>query len=226
MNRVAVLRRGVALEGMTVGYNALEGVIAIATGLAAGSVALTGFGIDSVIEVTSGVLLWWRLRAELGSRELGPAGRGAGGAVGRRPAPRPRGLHRGRVGASTAHRRSARRERRGDRAHGALIDRDAPLGPSETPRGGQSREPGTAGRRARDDRVCVALRDDSARSGPERGARLVVGRSGSCSGDVAADRARADRGVEGGGWWVSVTIYVFTVAVTYLGAPLARLMGV
>src|SRR5438876_1121941 len=71
MNRVAVLRRGVALEGMTVGYNALEGVIAIATGLAAGSVALTGFGIDSVIEVTSGVLL--RLRAELGSRELGPA---------------------------------------------------------------------------------------------------------------------------------------------------------
>ena len=57
---------------MTVGYNALEGVIAIAAGLAAGSVALTGFGIDSIIEVTSGVVLWWRLRAELGSRELGP----------------------------------------------------------------------------------------------------------------------------------------------------------
>src|SRR5437016_13233638 len=73
MNRVAVLRRGVALEGMTVGYNALEGVIAIAAGLAAGSVALTGFGIDSVIEVTGGVLLWWRLRAELGSSEIGPA---------------------------------------------------------------------------------------------------------------------------------------------------------
>src|SRR5213082_1855474 len=73
MNRVVLLRRGVALEGVTVGYNALEGVIAIAAGLAAGSVALTGFGIDSVIEVTSGVLLWWRLRAELGSREIGPA---------------------------------------------------------------------------------------------------------------------------------------------------------
>ena len=29
MNRVALLRRGVALEGVTVGYNALEGVIAI-----------------------------------------------------------------------------------------------------------------------------------------------------------------------------------------------------
>src|SRR2546425_3168369 len=73
MERVALLRRGLALEGMTVGYNALEGIIAIAAGLAAGSVALTGFGIDSVIEVTSGVVLWWRLRAELGSSELGPA---------------------------------------------------------------------------------------------------------------------------------------------------------
>ena len=71
--RAAALGRGVVLEGVTVGYNALEGVIAIAAGLAAGSVALTGFGIDSVIEVTSGVVLWWRLRAELGSSQLGPA---------------------------------------------------------------------------------------------------------------------------------------------------------
>ena len=83
MNRFALLRRGVALAGVTVGYNALEGIVAIAAGLAAGSVALTGFGIDSVIEVTSGALLWWRLRAELGSAPLGPtvehrAARGAG----------------------------------------------------------------------------------------------------------------------------------------------------
>ena len=55
--RVTLLRRGVALEGVTVGYNALEGIVAIAAGLAAGSVALTGFGIESVIEVTSGALL-------------------------------------------------------------------------------------------------------------------------------------------------------------------------
>ncbi len=83
MSRVALLRRGIALEGVTVGYNALEGIVAIGAGLAAGSVALTGFGIDSVIEVTSGALLWWRLRAELGSAPLGPtverrAARGAG----------------------------------------------------------------------------------------------------------------------------------------------------
>lgn len=83
MDRVVLLRRGIALEGVTVGYNALEGIVAIAAGIAAGSVALTGFGVDSAIEVTSGVLLWWRLRAELGSAPLGPnverrASRGAG----------------------------------------------------------------------------------------------------------------------------------------------------
>jgi len=83
VERVAWLHRGIALEGITVGYNALEGLVAIVSGVAAGSVALTGFGIDSVIEVTSGVLLWWRLRAELGSAPLGPtverrAARGAG----------------------------------------------------------------------------------------------------------------------------------------------------
>lgn len=71
--RTVSLRRGVALEGVTVAYNALEGLIAIAAGVSAGSVALTGFGVDSVIEVTSGMLLWWRLRAELGAAALGPS---------------------------------------------------------------------------------------------------------------------------------------------------------
>ena len=83
LGRVVALRQGITLEGVTVGYNALEGLVAIAAGITAGSVALTGFGIDSVIEVTSGALLWWRLRAELGLAPLGPtverrAARGAG----------------------------------------------------------------------------------------------------------------------------------------------------
>src|SRR5438876_4334664 len=73
MERVALLRRGIALEGVTVVYNALEGVIAIAAGLAAGSVALTGFGMDSVIVDASGVELWWRLRAVLDMARVGPA---------------------------------------------------------------------------------------------------------------------------------------------------------
>src|SRR2546430_4460873 len=83
LGREAALRQGITLEGVTVGYNAFEGLVAIAAGVAAGSVALTGFGTESVIEVTSGALLLWRLRPELGSAPLGPtverrAARGAG----------------------------------------------------------------------------------------------------------------------------------------------------
>jgi len=71
--RAGLLRRGAALEVVTICYNAVEGLVAIGAGLVAGSVALTGFGIDSVIEVASGVVLWWRLRAELGAARVGPA---------------------------------------------------------------------------------------------------------------------------------------------------------
>ena len=72
LRRISLLRRGVLLELATVSYNALEGLVAIVAGVAAGSVALTGFGVDSVIEVASGVVLWWRLRDELGSAPAGP----------------------------------------------------------------------------------------------------------------------------------------------------------
>jgi divalent metal cation (Fe/Co/Zn/Cd) transporter len=72
-DRLPLLRRGVALEAATVGYNVLEGLVGIVTGLTAGSVALTGFGVDSLIEVTSGAVLWWRLRAELGSPPVAAA---------------------------------------------------------------------------------------------------------------------------------------------------------
>ena len=60
--RENLLRQGRRLEYLTVGYNSLEGLIAVASGLAAGSIALVGFGFDSAIEVTSGLALLWRLR--------------------------------------------------------------------------------------------------------------------------------------------------------------------
>ena len=65
VERSVLVRRGKFLEYATVGYNSLEGVIAIAAGLIAGSVALVGFGFDSVIEVISGVTLLWRLHADV-----------------------------------------------------------------------------------------------------------------------------------------------------------------
>ena len=63
--RASLVRRGQRLEYFTVGYNSLEGLAAIVAGLLAGSIALVGFGFDSVIEVTSGVALLWRLHADM-----------------------------------------------------------------------------------------------------------------------------------------------------------------
>jgi divalent metal cation (Fe/Co/Zn/Cd) transporter len=60
--RAVNLRRGRWLEYLTIGWNTVEAVISIGAGLLAGSIALVGFGVDSVIESTSGAVLLWRLR--------------------------------------------------------------------------------------------------------------------------------------------------------------------
>ncbi len=64
LTRPALLRRGLLLEYLTVGWNIIEGLIAIGAGLLSGSVALIAFGIDSFVETISGVVLIWRLRIE------------------------------------------------------------------------------------------------------------------------------------------------------------------
>jgi len=62
--REDLLTRALRLEFLTVGWNLVEGVVAVAAALAAGSVALLGFGIDSFVESASAGVLIWRLRAE------------------------------------------------------------------------------------------------------------------------------------------------------------------
>lgn len=64
INRAASVRRGRWLEYLTIGWNSLEAIIAIGAGLIAGSIALVGFGFDSVIEVLSGAALLWRLHMD------------------------------------------------------------------------------------------------------------------------------------------------------------------
>jgi divalent metal cation (Fe/Co/Zn/Cd) transporter len=49
------------LTALTIGWNSLEALVAILSGLAAGSVALVGFGLDSVVEVSSALVIAWRL---------------------------------------------------------------------------------------------------------------------------------------------------------------------
>lgn len=62
--RAVAIQRGLNLEYFTVGWNVLEAVVALASGAVAGSIALIGFGLDSVIEVSSGCVLLWRLHAD------------------------------------------------------------------------------------------------------------------------------------------------------------------
>ncbi len=64
-------RRARALAWLTIGYNTAEGVVAIAAGVAAGSVALISFGLDSAVEVGSAAALAWQFggRGDPAARE-------------------------------------------------------------------------------------------------------------------------------------------------------------
>ena len=62
--RAEAVTRQKWLTGATIGWNAVEGVVAIAAGIAAGSVSLIGFGLDSGVEVSAALILAWRLAQE------------------------------------------------------------------------------------------------------------------------------------------------------------------
>ncbi len=66
-SRERLVGRGRVLAYFTIGYNSLEALIAIVSGLVAGSIALIGFGLDSLIEVTSGAAALWRLHSDAGA---------------------------------------------------------------------------------------------------------------------------------------------------------------
>lgn len=63
-DRRAWMRRALILVAATFAYNTVEAVIAIASGIAARSIALVGFGMDSILECAAAIVLFWRLRAE------------------------------------------------------------------------------------------------------------------------------------------------------------------
>lgn len=63
--RRRLMRRAQLLAAASVTYNVIEAVIAVTAGLVAGSVALVGFGLDSVVEVSSGLVILWQFRHAL-----------------------------------------------------------------------------------------------------------------------------------------------------------------
>lgn len=64
LDRDPLVRRGIRLNYLTIGYNSIEAIASLAAGIVAGSVALVSFGVDSAIEVTSAGAAQIRLRAD------------------------------------------------------------------------------------------------------------------------------------------------------------------
>lgn len=64
LGRSSLVRRGRLLAWATILWNAAEGIIGIVSGIAAGSIALVGFGVDSYVEVFAGAVVLWRLSKE------------------------------------------------------------------------------------------------------------------------------------------------------------------
>jgi len=65
IEREGLVRRGQQLSWLTLGYNSVEGFVAIGAGLLAGSIALVGFGFDSAIELAASGAALWRLHADV-----------------------------------------------------------------------------------------------------------------------------------------------------------------
>lgn len=63
--RLVLNRRSLLLAYATAGYNLLEGIVALAAGALASSAALIGFGLDSMIEVSSALVVIWQFRSRL-----------------------------------------------------------------------------------------------------------------------------------------------------------------
>ncbi|MCG2826119.1 MAG: cation transporter [Thermoplasmatales archaeon] len=63
------LKCGLRLEYFTIGCNVIEALVAIGAGIIASSIALIGFGLDSIVEFVSAAILTWRLIYEIRSKE-------------------------------------------------------------------------------------------------------------------------------------------------------------
>ncbi len=82
LDRVALVRRGLRLNYLTISYNAFEAIASLIAGALAGSVALVGFGVDSLVEVSASVAAQWRLRVDVDTTRRAHAERVTRGIIG------------------------------------------------------------------------------------------------------------------------------------------------
>jgi divalent metal cation (Fe/Co/Zn/Cd) transporter len=68
-DRLPLVRRARLLAGLGLGWHVVEAVVAVTAGLAAGSIALVGFGADSVVEGGAGIIVLWRFSARHSASE-------------------------------------------------------------------------------------------------------------------------------------------------------------
>ncbi len=65
----SLVGRGLRLEYATLGWNVVGSVIVLAAAVVARSVALAGFGLDSLIEIVASLVVVWQLRDMVSGRE-------------------------------------------------------------------------------------------------------------------------------------------------------------
>ncbi len=65
VSRAQLVRRARLMAATSVSYNLVEAVVAVSAGLGAGSIALVGFGLDSSVEISSGLIILWQFRRPL-----------------------------------------------------------------------------------------------------------------------------------------------------------------
>src|SRR5919202_1874168 len=69
VERERLVRRARLLAWLGVGWHGIEATVAVGAGLAAGSIALIGFGVDSLIESVAGIIVLWRFAASRAASE-------------------------------------------------------------------------------------------------------------------------------------------------------------
>ena len=176
------VKRGRRLEYFTIFYNSLEGLISIIAGLFAGSVSLIGFGVDSVIEVTSGTALLWRLHHDTNPIKRESAERTTLRIVGL-CFYRSGGLHRVRLRIHLDPARGSGPEYSGYCACRGFPGHNALAGECQKTGCRHDRQRRIAGRFAPDRLVHLSVSHSAMRSAAECTLRVVVGRPGRSPGD-------------------------------------------